>query len=307
MIQQGYMASRVLVPRAAHIETGKPAAETPARGRSAPVVLLLLLGLVLGCATRAHAAEETAPPVKPKEFIYLSPAWSDRVVFYHSFEKDVNQPEINLLNGKLRGERTEAVEGLTGRAYKAPNPKEKKAPLQLDSPALSPNKPLTVMLWFRLDAPMKEETSFQLIKIGGPKGYISSFVHGKGEWCALKEPTYISQVHGFPDIRNHHNSWGGRVWFEPGEWHHAAITVANASEVRIYWDGALREAIGIKGRLFQEGDCTYANLDPNWLHHPMSIDEVIVCDRALTGDEITGYVTAVRALAALKYRVAGNE
>jgi hypothetical protein len=248
-------------------------------------------------------AEDAPPTEKPKEFYYLPPAWANRVVFYHSFEKGVDQPEINLLKAQARGEKGSMSEGLTGQAYKAANSYQKKKTLELHSPGLSPDKPLTVMLWFRLDAPMKEDTSFQLIKLGGPKGYISSFVRGKGEWCALKEPTYISQVYGFPDIRNHHNSWGGRVWFEPGVWHHVAITVANASEVRIYWDGQLREAIGLKGRLFQLGDCTYAHLDPNWLYHPMSIDEVIVCDRALTAEEIANYVTAVRALSALKYPV----
>lgn len=278
----------------------------PAIRRNLGVSAAVLLFLIVGHALEAVAAESALPAAKPREFLYLPPAWADRVVFYHSFENGADRPEINRLDGKLRGHQTEPAAGLTGRAYRAPDPKEKKASLQLDSPALSPNRPLTVMLWYRLDAPMREETSFQLLRIGG-KGHIASFVHGKGEWCALKEPTYISQVHGFPEIRNHHNSWGGRVWFEPGEWHHAAITVANASEVRIYWDGQLREEIGIKGRLFQEGDCSWVHLDPNWLHHPMSIDEVIICDRALTADEIACYVRAVRALAARHYPVsAGN-
>lgn len=248
------------------------------------------------------ALEEEAPAAGSQSFLYLPPAWADRVVFYHSFEKAVDQPELNRIQAQVLGAKTEPAEGLAGRAYQPPDPKEKKAPLRLNSALLSPHKPLTVMLWFRLDAPMKEETCFQLIQIGG-KGHIASFVHGKGEWCALKEPTYISQVHGFPGIRNHHNSWGGRVWFEPGVWHHAAVTVANASEVRIYWDGKLREAIGVKGRLFQDGDCTWVQPGPSWLHHPMSVDEVIVCDRALTGDEIADYVTAARALADLGYPV----
>jgi hypothetical protein len=257
--------------------------------------------LFLFCASLGVLAGDAGKD-EARAFIYLPPVWADRVVFYHSFENGVAKPEINTIHGKLRGEKTAPVPGLTGRAYKAPNPKEKKTSLQLLSPALSPHKPLTVMLWFRLDAPMKEESGFNLVRISG-KGHIASFVHGKGNWCALKEPTYISQVHGFKGMKNHHNSWGGRVWFEPGEWHHAAITVANASEVRIFWDGKLRETIGVKGRLFQEGDCNSANLDPSWLHHPMSIDEVVICDRALTGEEIAEYVRAVRALAAMGYPV----
>jgi hypothetical protein len=272
-----------------------------------PVTWALAVGLLLAAVPggacggeEAGKKEDAAPGAR---FLYLPPAWSDRVVFYHSFESAVDKPEVNLIQGQVRGEKTEPVAGLNGRGYKAPNSYEKRTPLQLSSPALCPHKPITAMLWFRLDAAMKPETSFQLLRLGG-RGYIASFVRGKGDWCALKEPTYISQVYDFPGVTNHHNSWGGRVWFEPGEWHHVAITVAGASEVRIYWDGKLRENIVIKGRLFREGDVTWAHLDPNWLYHPMSIDDVVVADRALTADEVGDYVTAARQLAARRFPAA---
>ena len=231
----------------------------------------------------------------PTRCLYLPPSWSDRVIYYNSFERGFDQPDINLITARTTGEKGDGADGFAGKGYRAANQYEKKQVLALSSAELTVRKPLTVMKWFRLDASMKEDSCFQLLNLHG-RGWISSFVRGKGEWCALTQPTCISQVYNFPGMSNHHNSWGGRTWFEPGTWHHVAITVAGGSEVSIYWDGTLRETISLKGRKFADGDVSAIDLDPGWLYFPMTIDEVILADRALTAEEIADYMRGARAL-----------
>ena len=58
--------------------------------------LALSYWLVAGAA--ASAGEGTAAA---DAFMYLPPGIADRVVFYHSFEKGVKEPEINLIGAKL--------------------------------------------------------------------------------------------------------------------------------------------------------------------------------------------------------------
>jgi hypothetical protein len=159
------------------------------------------------------------------------------------------------------------------------------------------------MFWWRLDEPMTETSNFALLKIGNHQGrhggYIANFVRGKGEWCALKEPTYVSQLYNFPGLTNRNMPWGGRVWFESGEWHHTTMTVSAARQIDIHWDGQRRESFQAKGRLFAEGDTNALMLGPDWLFHPMTLDEVIVLDRPLADGEIAAYVRAARALRAI--------
>ena len=260
-----------------------------------PRSVILNIVLILLGATAPSLFADAA-----EQWPYLPPAWSERVVFYHAFEQGMDQPAINRAGLEIRGEKTPRATGLVGRGYRAANQYAKQTPLTIQGGGLSVHKPLTLMHWWRLDAPMEPETSFQLLRLGG-SGHISSFVRGKGDWCALREPTYISQVWGFPGISNYNNPWGGPAWFKDGEWHHVAITVANAREVRIYWDGVLRETILAKGRPFREGDVRVAALDCNWLYHPMTIDEVILLDRALRPEEVAQYVLAVRQLRAVNF------
>ena len=246
----------------------------------------------------AGVARGELPAAAASDFLYLPPAWEDRVVFYHAFERRVDEPEINTLAARVQGAATAEAEGLTGKGYTAPNVHDKKnpqTPLSIFSPGLSAHRPLTVMCWWRLDRPMVETSSFSLLSLAGA-GYVASFVHGKGEWCGLKEPTYVSQVNNFPGIANHNNPWGGRAWFEPGAWHHVAITVAGGAEVAIYWDGRLRETISLKGRLLREGDTGRVDIGGNYRFHPMTFDDLIVVDRVLTAEEIADYCLATTEL-----------
>lgn len=238
------------------------------------------------------------------EYIYLPPEWAKNVVFYHSFEKGVDKPEVNLIDVAVQGEKANLVQGLTGRGYKSANTNEagrKAQALRITGPGVAVNHPITVMCWFRLDAPMKPESCFELLQLYGKDGWIASFVRGKGEWCGLKEPTRITQVHNFPGVSNHNNPWGGPVSFKAGDWHHVAITVANASKVSVYWDGELKETVSIKGRDFKAEDVFWAQFDSNPFFYPTSVDEVVVANVVLTAQQIADYVKAVQALTTVRF------
>jgi hypothetical protein len=260
----------------------------------------------LACfAALAAPAQEANHPAAP--FAYLPPSWCDRVVFYHSFEQGIERPEINLANVTVQGT-TPDTPGFAGRAYAIRA--DKRLPLRLSSPALSPHRPFTLMAWWRLDEPMREDLTFCLLYLTGHgrPGYVANAVHGKSHWCALSQPTYISQVYGFPGIRNHHNSWGGRVWPEVGQWHHVALAIPNPSTLQLFWDGNLRETIALRGRPLAEGDLTTASFGEQYSRDAkpdaaMTFDEVILTDRALTDAELAQYVLATRSLAARAFPV----
>ncbi|MGD0094683.1 MAG: LamG-like jellyroll fold domain-containing protein, partial [Planctomycetota bacterium] len=259
--------------------------------------------VLLAAAARLFLAGDSTARVE--DFVYLPPGIAGRVVFYHSFEKGVQQPEINLLGAKVNAVELPAAKGLTGNGYQTGSgPAGKKGAFRLQSAALSAHKPLTVMFWWRLDEPMKEETCFNIFALSGNKGYISNFVRGKGEWCGLKEPTYCFQVYSFAGMENWNDVWGGRVWVEPQVWHHTALVVSGAAEIRIYWDGSLRTLYAPKGRAFRAEDTDRLELGASGNQPPMTLDEVLVLDRALSADEIQRYVVAVRSLAERGFPVA---
>ena len=229
----------------------------------------------------AAARGDDAPPksLPAGDCFYLPPSWADRVGFYHSFESGVERPEINRIDAKMFAAGGESAPGFAGKGCRLPLGQAKNAALEISSPALSAHRPITLMCWFRLDRPMTETTGFALLTLRGSGPYIAHFVAGKGPWCRLKEPTYISQVIAFPGITQYNNAWGGRAWFDAGVWHHVAMTVANSSEIRIYRDGALCETIIVKGRMFKDQETTTAAFGSSG--HPMTIDEVLVLDRRL--------------------------
>lgn len=255
------------------------------------VVTVAFAGLLLSVACAAEHEDAAA------RCLYLPPRWSERVTFYHSFERGLAEPAINAADASVEGPPTKETEGYVGQGYRSsPCPEGVGGQLTLRSSAFSAHRPLTVMMWWRLDAPMKAETTYHLINLRG-KGYISSFVHGKGRWCALERPTVVLQVYNFPGISNHNGiRGGGDPWVKAGQWHHAALTVEAGSEVRAYRDGALERRHVIQGSLFTEGDTREVRLGNRCGGHPMTIDEVIVVDRALGKQEIRDYIEACERL-----------
>jgi hypothetical protein len=226
--------------------------------------------------------------------LYLPPCWADRVVFYHTFDGRFDRPEINRIGAKALQTSGELASGFTGKGCRLPLGTAKNAAFEVSSPAISAHRPITLMCWFRLDRRMAETTWIGLLMLRGAGPYITHFVAGRGVWCGLREPTFISQIVAFPGISQFHNQWGGRAWFDEGVWHHVAMTVASASEVLVYRDGTLRDTIVVKGRTFKDHEVNTAAFGSQG--HPMTIDECLVIDRALTADEIAQYVTSSRAL-----------
>ena len=257
-------------------------------------VWLLVAALLVAPSAGLLAEEAAAHP--SEAYLYLPPDIESRVVFYHSFERGVKQPEIDLLRAKISCGKMELADGFAGRGLKCSNREVAKNPLRVHSQALSAHRPLTVMVWWRLDAPMQDATCYHLIRLGG-RGYVAAFVRGKGKWCALTRPTFVFQVYNFAGIANRNNPWTGHAWVEPGTWHHVALTVATASDIRVYWDGRQRIRHGIKGRSFRKGDTSSLDLGASWLFHPTTIDEVVVLDRVLDERDVRSYVEVTRRLA----------
>jgi hypothetical protein len=269
---------------------------TICRRRSWLVPLMLAAGACIPAVVRA--ADDS-------DLLLLPPALDDRAIFYHAFTKGADKPEINAAKATIEVQAAALADGFTGRglATRPVEGRQQSHGIRMVSPAFSVHRPLTVMFWWRLDAPMKETTGFGLIAIhnhgGRHDGYVSNFVAGKGPWCGLKEPTYISQLNGFPGLTDRNMPWGERVWSEPGQWRHLAMTVTGARQIDIYWDGQHREMFQAQGRLFVEGDTNAIMLGPDGYQVPMTLDEIVVLDRGLTADEIAGYRTASRALQAI--------
>jgi hypothetical protein len=266
--------------------------------------LPIAAGLQVALAVAAAAA--TADDGRASACLYLPPWLEDRVVYYHPFEGDLRSPMVNLIGAETVVLRGTAAPGLAGTGLQDPQPGNSAGPVSLRSPALTPSRPLTLSLWWRLDAPMAAESCFHLLTLSGG-GMVSNFVRGQGEWCALREPTYVLQVYNYEGIANINGIWHGNAWVEPQVWHHVAMVFGNASEVDVYWDGILRSHYAIKGRAFGVRDGGTLDVGPNWLFHPMTLDDLMVLDRALSAEEVAAYVLAVRQLRGIGWPVAAAE
>ncbi|MFP4026292.1 MAG: LamG-like jellyroll fold domain-containing protein [Candidatus Brocadiia bacterium] len=231
-------------------------------------------------------------------FLYLAPSFADRVVYYDPFEEGLGAPAVNRIDAQVsRVEGGKLVPGFTGKALRCPPWDHKPHRFYLvESEALSPHRPLTLMLWWRPDKEMNKHTGYHLVALRG-KGYIADFVRGAGNWCGLTRPTHVLQVYRFPGISNHNGIWGNRhATFPAGKWHHAALVVESASVVKVFWDGELKKTYRNKGRRFRPGETDTAHFGRHYGSFPMSIDEIVVLDRALDREEIQRYVTACRRL-----------
>ena len=262
----------------------------------------LAAALVLALAASAVEAGATPRPASTGpcgKYLYVPPDLASSVVFYHSFSRGAEKPEVNRLKARLSlpgGGRI--VAALTGKGYG--RAAGKGGGVNLSGLSWPLTRPITVSLWFRLEEPMKPETAFHLISLYA-NGYISNFVRGKGQWCALKRPTFVAQLYRFPGISNVNGLIGsGRL--PHAKWHHAAVTVSEGSRVRVFWNARLRSEFTTKGRLFGPTDAIQTlSVGPTWLGHPMTIDEVLVLGRALAAADIQAYTTAVRRLAEMHF------
>lgn len=245
--------------------------------------ILLAAGCVLGCCAAGVAGD-------PNSCLYIPPDWEANVLAYHSFERGRDEPEVTSEGVTLRRVLGRRVAGLTGRGLVC----EKRGLLfeGFDRPL---TRPITASLWFRLDRPMVAESGFDLAALRGRNGYISNFVRGKGGWCALTRPTFVVQVYRWPGVTNVNGIRFGDAWLDANVWRHTAVTVSEGSRVRVYWDGRLRADVTVRGRLFGPED-VIRTVGFGGTGHPMTIDEVLVLGRSLTGAEVRAYIRAVRRL-----------
>ena len=242
-----------------------------------------------------------ALPLRAADLPAVPPAWEDRVVFRHSFGTAIAVPEQNT--GAIVLEQTGGrlvPDGLIGNGFRLPDFSEGTAKsLTLRSPAFSPDKPLTVMLWWRLDQDVAETGGYGILTLNhnAKPGYLTCFIAGKGEWCALKQPTWVYQFYNFPGLGNDNNVWTGRAVTQAGVWHHTALTVANRREIAWYQDGVHRNGFIVRGRDLGKDELSALTIGGYRQLQPMTIDEFLVLDRALSAAEIAEYVRAAGALA----------
>ena len=252
-----------------------------------------LVALCLGLS-RASAADD----VPADACLYLPPSFADRVVFYDAFERGDGSPEINRIHADVVGGSGTVPDGFAGRGHPSNGPNAAGPPLEVRSPALAVSHPITVLRTFRLDRPMVETSSFQLIALLG-KGHISCFVHGAGEWCALQRPTLFVQIDSFPRIANVNQAIRDNAYFPPGQWHQVAVTVANGADVRFYLDGQPLVTVQAKGRPFKPDDVSSvqpASEPGGGVDPPTTTDDLTVVDRALSPPEIEQAWRAAQAL-----------
>lgn len=259
-------------------------------GRRLPIAAAAVLLASVTAAAQPSAGEGSAAA-----WSYIPPWLESGLVYYNPFEGDPRQPPVNRLGAETVIPRGLLAAGLAGAGLQDPRPAGSEPLVTLRSAALTPDRPLTLAVWWRLDAPMAAETCFHLLTLSGA-GMVSNFVRGKGEWCALAQPTYVLQVYNYEGIANINEIWRGDAWVEPQVWHHTAIVFRHAAEVDVYWDGVLRSHHAIRGRSFAAGDGGTLAVGPHWLFHPMTLDDLVVLDRALSADEVAAYVLAVQRM-----------
>jgi hypothetical protein len=193
------------------------------------VAILLAVSAVLAAAAKPRARTPAA-----EAFLYIPPDLADRVRLYHSFSRGPARPEINELGATVVADANGWADGgLTGKGYRISQPGRAKRGPELRNLAIPLSRPVTVSLWWRLDAPMKVDSHFALAALHADNGYISNFVRGKGQWCALTQPTFVVQVYRFDRISNVNGIRFGDAWLPAGVWHHTAVTVSAASQISV--------------------------------------------------------------------------
>jgi hypothetical protein len=112
-------------------------------------------------------------------------------------------------------------------------------------------------------------------------------------------PTLFVQIQNFPQIANINRAVRDNAYFQPGEWHNIAVTIANAADVHFYLDGEPLVSVEATGRPFNATDidtlqpCGYMGGNGE---HPSTTDDLIVVNRVLGPEEIAQYWKAVTHL-----------
>lgn len=218
------------------------------------------------------------------------PAWmASHVLVYASFDAGTPSPE-RLVQG-VRLKENSAVDmadaGLFGSALRATE-----RTLALEGDRLSPHRPLTLMFWWRLERDHPVDGYFGWYQFTG-RGFTSAFSRGKGEWCALTRPAGVMQVYHLPGIPNVNHLFdldlARSLDLRGGVWHHLAAVFRPGSEIVLYLDGKRAAEVTTQGRGFRAEDgLRTLDLGPG-----LVLDEVIILERALEGEQIEEYLRGI--------------
>lgn len=284
------------------------------RGRTAIPAALLLAALLAAPACdrppagepkadkTAERAEEPAPPAprvdrRPYErltdHLAIPPPMEPRVIYFNTFSHPGAAPEINAAKATARKAGTVVPGGFFGRCLLL----EKGRRLRIESPAFSPHRPLTVIAWWRIAAPLaKKNQGGGILALRGPgRGYLSLFARG-GPWCGLNDTHFVLQVYNFSGIKNVNGIFEGgfrrRYAADPPRWHNVVLTVETGSLVGVYVDGERKQRYALSGRAFTAED-GISRIDIGGFAAGLRVDEITVLDVALKERDIARYVTAL--------------
>lgn len=239
--------------------------------------------------------------------IPLVPPWLEPcVAYHHAFEGSPEQPDLNAAQivtdlsarqGYREGDEpikpiTSTEAGFVGRALHV---QDWRAPLVLRGAALSPHRPLTLLMWWALPYDLTIDGGYSLFQLNG-HGMVALFSRGKGEWCALQRPAGVFQVYYFNGIQNVNGIYDydllGHYDLRAGVWHHSAVVFRRATTAQVYTDGKLVFEVTISGREFSAEDQLHNLI----IGGPLLVDELMVLDRAVEGDMIADYYEGSRRL-----------
>lgn len=259
------------------------------------IVAWVALALTMGVAV----AEDAPPAVDPARCSYLPEGLLDRVVYYHGFSRGVRYPEVNRIEAthRFQGNAGKVVEGFSGRAMQMP-PEGKGGSLLVQSKALSPARSMTLSMWYRVDADTNEKQNAYLINLTGPgRRHISTYICKRMNFHRSQTPPcYAVLVRNFPGLRDYYRA-SGTVRYRKGTWHHVALVFGGARRVQVYWDGRLRGDWTNKVRPFTDDEGGTVRFGrAGYEDFPMTLDDIMVLDVAMTARQIARYIEACRAL-----------
>ena len=193
-------------------------------------------------------------------------------------------------------------DGIRGRCA---TPGESKS-IGLSGAAVSPHRPLAVSFWWALQEDANKDSGFGLFHLTNGRGFVSHFARS-GPWCALDRSAGVLQVYYLDGIKNvngiYDRDFIAHSRLKAREWHHTALVFNAGSLVSLYLDGEKVYQIRLTGRSFNESDQLHEMILGNRGEFPVALDEVIILNRPLLGEEISDYVMAVRQMNQINYSI----
>ena len=229
-------------------------------------------------------------PVSARSEI-LGPRWfQELLIYFNDFENPSAVPAINSEHLTVKQSDWKSAPGLFGHGLSTEG-----APLELKGAALSPARPLTISFWWRLSHDLPIDGGFGQFSLTG-KGFVSAFVRGKGEWCALQRPAGVCQVYDFGGIQNVNGIYDFDLQksldLHANIWHHTAAVFRGANTYQLYTDGKLVSEIVNHGRGWNSGD----DLQTLTIGSGVILDDVAILNRAVDADLLADYFQGVQHL-----------